>query len=199
MWWSTVTKMQRWHIISAEIQCEDNKGVSLCVAGVLQQVCLCCGWYAWNVWSSTWSAAYHRIIKTIAKCVWDVFISWFLSIQPAIVCLVCLSFLISLRLRPPVPPPPSGNMAPLQTWILLARALAPVEPQAQLLMYRPQLQALKVQAREKMAKFLETITMNIKQRWDEGGAEFCIPPIFLYHNTKGCFTWKVCNKWKCVI
>jgi hypothetical protein len=55
-------------------------------------------------------------------------------------------------------------MVPLQTWILLAQALAQVELQVQLLMYQLQLQGLKVQAKEKMAKFLEIITMNIKQR-----------------------------------
>jgi hypothetical protein len=55
-------------------------------------------------------------------------------------------------------------MVLLPTWILLAQALAPVEPQVQLLMCQLQLQGLKVQAKEKMAKFLEIIIMNIKQR-----------------------------------
>jgi len=54
------------------------------------------------------------------------------------------------HLRPLVLLPPSDNMVLLPTWILLARALAPVEHQVPLLMCQLQLQDLKVQAKERM-------------------------------------------------
>jgi hypothetical protein len=96
---------------------------------------------------------------------WVWFVSLFLIYKGSTRCrwFGFLSFLILRRLRPLVLPLPSGHMV-LPTWILLARALAPAEHQAQLLMCQLQLQDLKVQAKERTVKFLAIITMNIKQR-----------------------------------
>jgi hypothetical protein len=48
---------------------------------------------------------------------------------------------------------------------------------------------LKVQAKEKMAKFLEIIIMNIKQRWDEMKEMLNFVPLhnFLYQDTNSFY------------
>lgn len=109
--------------------------------------------------------AFFRVAWLDIPLHWIWFVSLFLFHKPSTSCVWFgfLSFLILHHLRPLVLLPPSGLMV-LPTWILLARALAPAERQVLLLMCQLQPQDLKVQAKERMVKFLVIITMNIKQR-----------------------------------
>jgi len=112
-----------------------------------------------------WYYCFH-VAWLVIPLHWIWFVSHFLFHKPSTICIWFgfLSFLILRHLRPLVLLPPSGLVV-LPTWILLARALAPAEHQVPLLMCQLQLQDLKVQAKERMVKFLVIIIMNIKQRW----------------------------------
>lgn len=128
--------------------------------------------------------AFFRVAWLDIPLHWIWFVSLFLFHKPSTSCVWFgfLSFLILHHLRPLVLLPPSGLMV-LPTWILLARALAPAERQVLLLMCQLQPQDLKVQAKERMVKFLVIITMNIKQRW---GIKVCTPLNLLYRYSAKC-------------